>query len=340
MFTTGNNLYICVGAIVYILYNLVKSIEGTMEYRKLMAFGNSSFIISIPKAWVEKNRLKKGDVLLVEQKPHELIVSSKDLSERRKFNEVTINPEGKTFEELKTEIISLYVNNYDIVTVVNVKDASTIKDIFRSLVGMEVIEETSSKIVAKDLLDIQEVSLDNIIRRVDIIIRSMLSDSVELNVENAESVVERDKEVNRLSLLGFRTAKAATDNPRLLKLFETNYWNVMLAKQIITSLERFGDQVKRIIRTAKEGKIEKKARDDIMKVLKAINDNYIMVMKIFYEKNRQSAFKAETKTRALLKDCDALLRKYPNVTVTKFVEYFQHAIGSMKGILRNVMEYE
>jgi len=311
-----------------------------MEYRKLMAFGNSSFIVSVPKAWVEKNRLKKGDVLMVEQKPHEIVLSSKDEGKRRKISEVSVNPEGKTPEEFKTEIVSLYVNNYNIITVVNVKDADVIKDIFRNLVGMEVIEETATKIVAKDLLDIQEVSIDNIIRRLDIMIRSMLSDSAELDVKNTDSVRGRDKEVNRLSLLGFRTAKAATDNPRLLKLFNTNYWNVMLAKQVIVSLERFADQVKRIMRTAKEEKIDKKARNDIIELLKKVTENYSMVMKIFYEKEKGSAFKAETTTRALLKDCDSIIRRYPNVTIAKFVEYFQHSIGSMKSILRNVMEYE
>ena len=311
-----------------------------MEFRKLMAFGNSSYIVSIPKAWIEKNRLKKGDVLLVEQKPNELVISSKDPSERRKINEVTINPEGKTFEEFKTEIISLYVNNYDIITVVNVKDADAIKDILRNLVGMEIIEETATKIVAKDLLDIKEVSLENVMRRIDIIIRSMLSDSIELNVENANSVVGRDKEINRLSLLGFRTAKAATDNPRLLKLFNTTYWNVLIAKQVITYLERFADQIKRIIRTAKEEKIDKKAHADLLKLLKSVNENYLMVMKILYAKDRQAAIKAETKTRSLLKDCDAILRKYPNVSIVRFIEYFQHTVGAMKGVLRTVMEYE
>ena len=311
-----------------------------MEFRKLMAFGNSSYIVSVPKAWVEKNRLKKGDVLFVEQKPNELILSSRDEGERRKISEVSVNPEGKTLEELKTEIVSLYVNNYDLIMVVNVKDANAVKDIFRNLVGMEVVEETASKIVAKDLLDIQEVSLENVIRRIDIIIRSMISDSTELDVKNADSVIGRDKEVNRLSLLGFRTAKAATDNPRLLKLFNTNYWNVMLARQVIISLERFADQIKRIMRTAKKNKIDKKASNKIVELLKKVEENYKMVMKIFYAKEREAAFKAETATRALLKDCDALIERYPNITVARFVEYFQHTIGSMKGILRNVMEYE
>src|SRR3989338_10255022 len=308
-----------------------------MEFRKLMAFGNSSYIVSVPKAWVEKNRLKKGDVLFVEQKPNELILSSRDEGERRKISEVSVNTEGKTFEELKTEIVSLYVNNYDLIMVVNVKDANAVKDIFRNLVGMEVVEETASKIVAKDLLDIQEVSLENVIRRIDIIIRSMISDSTELDVKNADSVIGRDKEVNRLSLLGFRTAKAATDNPRLLKTFNTSYWNVMLSKQTITALERFADQIKRIIRTAKEEKLDKKFTAEVVKILGEMNANYLSVMKIYYEKKREDAIKAETRIRASLKSGEALIEKYPNVTTARFIEYFQHTVGSMKTILRTVM---
>ena len=275
-----------------------------------------------------------------EAKPNELILSSKDASERRTINEITINPDGKTYEEFKTEIISLYVNNYDVITVVNVEKTDEVKDIFRNLVGMEIVEETTSKIVAKDLLDIQEVSLDNIVRRVDIIIRSMMTDTVDLNTENKASVIGRDKEVNRLCLLGFRTAKAATDNPRLLKMFNTTYWNVMLSKQILTYLERYADQVKRIIRLADEEKIEKKCKADALKMLKTISENYLAVMKIHYEKNKMDAIKSETKVRAMLKECDALIAKYPNVTTAKLVEYFQHIVGSLKGILRNVMEYE
>ncbi len=309
-----------------------------MEFRKLMAFGNSSFIVSVPKAWIEKNRLKKGDVLLVEQKPNELILSSKDVSERKKLSEVTVNPEGKNFDEFKTEIVSLYVNNYDVITVVNVSDAAAVKDIFRNLVGMEVVEETATKIVAKDLLDIQEVSLENIIRRIDIIIRSMLTDSVGLDFKNAESVMGRDKEVNRLSLLGFRTARAATDNPRLLKLFNTSYWNVMISKQVITCLERFADQVKRIIRESKE--VDKAWKEDALKLMKTISENYSQVMKVYYEKDRQAAFKTETKVRLILKDCLKLLEKHPSVAVAVMTQYFEHTVGSMKGILRTVMEYE
>ena len=311
-----------------------------MDFRKLMAFGNSSYILSVPKAWVEKNHLKKGDMMLIEQKPNELIVSSRDNNERKKISRVTVSSDGKTFEEFKTEITSLYVNNYDVITVVNVKDPAPVKEIFRNLAGMEIVEETVTKIVAKDLLDVQEVSLENIIRRVDLMARSMLVDSAELNVKNCYSIVSRDVEINRLSILGLRTSRAATDDPRLLKLFNTTYWNVMLAKQTIVYLERFADQIKRIIRTAKESEVDGKLKSGVLKLMEKVNANYASVMKIYYGKNREAAFKAETVTRTLFKDCHLLLQRNPNVTAAKFVEYFEYAIGSMKGILRIVMECE
>ncbi len=38
-----------------------------MEYRKLISFGKNSFVISLPKAWVRHSKLKKGDLIYVEE---------------------------------------------------------------------------------------------------------------------------------------------------------------------------------------------------------------------------------------------------------------------------------
>ena len=163
------------------------------EFRKLMAFGNSSYVVSVPKAWVEKNRLKKGDVLVVDERPNELTFASKDSSERRQVREAAINASGKGIQEIKTEITALYINNFDIIMVTEVGAAAKdIKNVFHGLVGMEIVEETTTKIVAKDMLDIKEVSMSNVVRRVDIILRSMLEDSMAFSGTEAESVYERD----------------------------------------------------------------------------------------------------------------------------------------------------
>ncbi len=311
------------------------------EFRKLMAFGNSSYVVSVPKAWVEKNRLKKGDVLVVEERPNELVFASKDSSERRQFKDVTISAAGKSVQEIKTEVTSLYINNYDIITVTDVGSAAKeVKGVFHNLVGMEIVDETTSKVVAKDLLDVQEVSMANIVRRIDIILRSMLEDAKAFSGSEAESVYERDKEVNRLMLLGFRTARAAADNPRLLRLFGTSYWDIMVSKQVLSHLERFGDQLKRLLRFVKENKLVSGRLRDFKALYADIMKHYEAVMKIYYNKDKTQAFKTETNSKNLLKECDRLLAKHKSVVAARIIEYFKYMIISVSGILRNSMEQE
>ena len=38
-----------------------------MEYRKLIKFGNSSHVISIPNNWLKKNNLNKGDTVYLDE---------------------------------------------------------------------------------------------------------------------------------------------------------------------------------------------------------------------------------------------------------------------------------
>ncbi len=312
-----------------------------MEFRKLMAFGNSSFVVSVPKGWVEKNRLKKGDVLVVDERPNELMFSSKDSSERRELKEAVISASGKSVEEIKTEITSLYINNADIIIVTDVgSTVKGIKEVFHGLVGMEIVDETTTKIVAKDMLDIKEVSMTNTVRRVDIIIRSMIEDTKSFLPVEAESVYERDNEVNRLTLLGYRTARAAADNPRLLRLFGTTYWNMMVSKQILSHLERFGDQLKRLLRFAKERKGEVAKFKEFKSLFASIAAHYEAVMKIYHNKDKSQAFKTETNSKALLKECDRLLEKRNSFAAARVIEYFKYMIVSVSGILRNNMEQE
>ncbi len=311
------------------------------EFRKLMAFGNSSFVVSVPKDWVEKNRLKKGDVLVVDERPNELTFASKDSSERKQVREAAISAAGKSIQEIKTEITSLYINNFDVIMVTEVGAAAKdIKGVFHGLVGMEIVDESTTKVVAKDMLDIKEVSMSNVVRRVDIILRSMLEDSVAFSGAEAESVYERDNEVNRLTLLGFRTARAAANNPRLLRLFETTYWNIMVSKQILSHLERFGDQIKRILRFAKENSREVAKLKGFKEIYARIVAHYGAVMKIYYNRDKTQAFKTETNSKTLLKECDRLLVKHNSVAAVRMIEYFKYMIISVSGILRNSMEQE
>ena len=55
-----------------------------MQIRKLVKSGAASHTISLPIDWVNKNKLNKGDLLYIQEKNNELIVSSKTRTKRCK----------------------------------------------------------------------------------------------------------------------------------------------------------------------------------------------------------------------------------------------------------------
>ncbi|MBI4439172.1 phosphate uptake regulator PhoU [Candidatus Woesearchaeota archaeon] len=304
-----------------------------MEMRKVVSFGNSSFVVSLPKAWVTKNGLRKGDVVRIEESPNELIISAREEG-KKKLTEITILCEAKPINELKTEILAAYVNNYNVIRLTgsNVKNISaSLKQILYGLVGMEIIEETASTITAKDLLDLSEVSIDNTVRRMDILIRSILEDVT--NPDSIDSIHERDKEINRLGLLSSRIFRTATDNPSVLKIFNTNYWNLFIARQVTVELEHIGDYLKRISRLLKES-----GKDSAKKQYFQLATRYREAMKIYYDKEKDKTYRLESETKKFMKDFDKMIEKNNDPNTIRTAENLKSMAKAIMNILRNVME--
>ena len=149
-----------------------------MEYRKLISFGKSSFVVSLPKTWVVQNKLKKGDLIYFDEKDNNLFLSfneNKHDEEKKKI----IDVDGKEFFQIKRELNAAYIENYREIVFKGkeIKDKSKeILEYVRELIALEVLEIDSTKIVTKDFLDMDHVSVQDLVKKMDIIIRSMLKD--------------------------------------------------------------------------------------------------------------------------------------------------------------------
>ena len=65
-----------------------------MYIRKLVKSGISSFTLALPKNWIEKHELKKGDLLYVEEYIDDtLIISTNIKQEKKEKKELVINTE-------------------------------------------------------------------------------------------------------------------------------------------------------------------------------------------------------------------------------------------------------
>lgn len=329
-----------------------------IEIRKLISFGKGSYIVSMPKSWVEKNNLKKGDLISVSDDGFELTLSANQQEKKSDVGEISIDAKDKDIELLKAEIVSSYLNGYGTINILfdnTHKEAPKIKDIIRNLSGLEIMEQTSTRIMAKNLININEISIKNIIRRMDIITRAMTEDAALCYRDQCtyDSIYNRDADVNRLYFLGCRVIKNGMKNPRIAKSLGIEPWQLHSDSYVIKMLEKIADRQKRIARYLTIANLDRTALAELAAIHTNINEAYDDVMKSYYNQDKQTAFQIEITNRDRIAVCDKFLERYacahmnskakinPNhVAVAQIIENLKAAATSIKNIARTVLCYE
>ncbi|MGI0029375.1 MAG: PhoU domain-containing protein, partial [Nitrososphaera sp.] len=200
------------------------------EVRKVQFTGRSTYVLSLPKRWVEEMHVKAGDqVTLIRQLDNSLSIVPVSAGSSGSPSEVTaiIMPnEGSS--TIKRKVVSMYLAGYNIIHLKlksgrispAVRDA--IREVVRrNLVGTEMIADASDNITLQVLLSLPELSVNTAIRRMYLIASSMHKDSIsslaELNQELAREVIKSDDEVDRFSLYILRNLVMAIQNGRVLR---------------------------------------------------------------------------------------------------------------------------
>lgn len=311
--------------------------EGVViESRKLIAFGKNSFVISIPKDWVKQNKLKKGDKVYIDDEPAELKVTPKNEQTSPEKSSTTIDISSKTEPMIETEIVSAYLTNHHIIEITgqDIKNKlSFIKKIALNLAGMELMEQTSSKMVFKDYLNVWEVSIANIVRRIDITIRSMLEDCHKANKkDDYESIVERDQDVNRLAFMAFKVIRDANMNPALKKHYNLNHLDLLNTWDIITRLEKIGDQTKRIARHMIKSRLKKKAKKEIKDLYLNIIQSYLRTIKSYYTKDKKAAHEVVQEVKGHVRSCNRFLESHHETSTIYVIENLKSMSSSCKHV--------
>ena len=330
-----------------------------MDIRKLISFGKGSFIVSMPKSWIEKNNLKKGDLISVNDDGFELVLSASQEEKKPAATEISIEAMGKGIELMKTEIVSSYLNGYDTINILfgnDSKEAPKIKDVIRNLSGLEIMEQTSTRIVAKNLININEISISNVIRRMDIITRAMIGDAILCLTGQCsyDSIYQRDVDVNRLYFIGYRVIKNAIKNPRIAKSFGAAPWQLHSDMLLIARLEGIADSQKRIARYLQSIRFDRAALNDLNRIHGDISEAYNNVMKSYYNRDKGLASSVEVTNKDRTGACDKFLENYTQshvnaknknfhsslVMAAKITENLKRTSVEVRNIARTVLCYE
>ena len=227
-----------------------------MEFRKIQFTGLSSYIISLPKKWVKEHNLKQGDTVPLTINPDGSITifpsEPKDVSEKKVL---ALSEEFSPDMAIRL-VISAYIQGYDVLEIrlpgempiYKVK----IRKVLQSLPGVEIILDEPMRIVAKSLLDEDEVNLAELLWRIRSIILSMLGD-LELLIGTGDGEIRRDmndleNELDRFYFLIVRTVNRLLSKHTVVEEsgIARRTFDLMGILFIARNIERIGDHIIRI----------------------------------------------------------------------------------------------
>jgi len=230
------------------------------ELRKIQVTGGSTYIISLPKDWVDQMGLKRGSVVSMYQRDdRSLTVQPKGLVSPERVKKVIITiQQGEKPESVVRRLVSSYINGYNIMQVrstekrIDLETRFAIKDFVRKkLVGTEILSDLPNELTLQILLSYSELSVKDALRRMSVIAASMHRDAVQtLSAENpriAKEIVNMDDEVDRFSFYVIRLLNVAAMDAHVMKASGIGTPRQCLSYRLITkSVERMADHATNI----------------------------------------------------------------------------------------------
>ncbi len=265
--------------------------EDREETRKIQFTGKSSYIVSLPKHWIQDLGLKRGDQVKISRQGSSALQIYPPNHQTR-----TIQVEDATFEiepeedttSIVRKLISLYFLGFKIINVkpkagrLKPAQRTAIKDaVKRMLMGTEIISDSTSGITIQVLVNLLELSVDGAFKRMIHLAKSMLSDAIlavkESNFELANEVIKTDDEVDRFGFYIIRQLKIAIQNEHMLKeMGFSNSRDCLGYRLVVKNIERTGDHAVLIANDLIEFK--KPIRKEILEKIQEINDFAVGVL--------------------------------------------------------------
>lgn len=242
-----------------------QSVSGDhREVRKVQFTGRSTYVLSLPKKWIEEMRVKAGDqVTLVREADNSLSIVPISAGRAESLSEaIAIIMAGDSSSSLKRKVVSMYLAGYNVIHLklkagrINPALRDAVREVVRrNLVGTEMIADASDIITLQVLLSFPELSVNTAIRRMYLIAASMHKDSMtalsELNHGLAKEAIKSDDEVDRFSLYVLRNLVMAMQNGRILREMGLKNPSDCLSYRVaVKSIERVADHACGIAETA------------------------------------------------------------------------------------------
>ena len=224
-----------------------------MESRKLQKTGGSTLIVSLPKKWTQKNKLKAGsEVKILKQLDGTITIDPGYSNPNKKISTVKCNNEES--QHLFRDLIGTYLAGSTEIKVIGnprltVKERKTIRKFSASVIGLEIIEEEATEAILTDMSNPGALPFRTAIKRLYKIVSAMYKDSIlilEGSEDLAADVVDRDKEADKLQWFIERQFNMMLEDSNLSRQLQASSFEGVVYSNVARYLERIADHACRL----------------------------------------------------------------------------------------------
>lgn len=301
--------------------------EKDLGYRRVQCTGRGSYIISLPKEWVEDIGLNRGSEIAFNIQPDNTlslvprkIAEKEGKADAAKPKEYVINVDPKEAPESALRMIrALYAIGADIIRIhfKNIKDAPKYKNDTKNFVrdtflGAEIIDETPDEITLQILIKHSEFGIEKAIRRMAIVALAANRDAIAYLTDRStslfESVLHARNDVNRLGLYIVRQLKYGIERNLYRELGFRTPKEFLLYRIAVNDIENIGENALNIVNNI--GAFQKLIDDETLFLKDPIDEevygqltSYFSQAQQLYEDAVKAVFKRD------YKDAEKLISK-------------------------------
>lgn len=233
-----------------------------MEIRKLQKTGGASLTVTLPRKWVKQLNLEdKSLVTIITDNQNSLIIQPSSV--KKSLLRSSFSLEGLSATMLTQELIAHYISGVDEIVIYCKKilpeQRTQIRELCSELIGFELLDESSEKIVLKNVFDPSKFSMSQNIEKMFFITKSMIEDAYAALTHQdkilANDVINRDSEIDKFQIAITRQLYTCIRKDITMEELGLTEIDLFFYQNIATQLERIADHTVKIAKTVAKSEI-------------------------------------------------------------------------------------
>jgi phosphate uptake regulator len=258
-----------------------------MDKRKVMKLGSSSLVVSLPREWLDKFKVEKGDDIGFDIRTDGALILTPKSTEKMVDNEIEIIV-SNDFEKgrIERKLVAAYLGNFSKIrikaeTKFKKQQILEIRKKLSKLTGCQIIESSLNEMIIQNLLKIKDFDVNKGIYRAYLITLSMFKDTInslkDLNIELMDGVIQIDDDVDQFYFLILKQLRNVLLDFKLMNKLNLTPVDCLDYFMIMQRIEHIADHIVMIANRLK-AIVDFKLEKSIMDLFK---DLFMKVNKIF-----------------------------------------------------------